>query len=299
MILSYVTDNRTIPLHISRNNYTNDINRHSQLQDSFGNRLAFLDPQTLDSINLTNLLPCEVDDDMITEDEVIMPNTPTPCVMMGFNLLSRVFWLAVRDETPDPSLPCRCDRTRDVNLQIPHLKHRLHSLEFSLEHIPMIFRPWAHTADDEVSEHRTSSRNASMRVNIHATHLWLQSLLLDQLEAAQLQQAPIELASPADYELLISQRRWVWLKREDIARQLFFLLNSSSPLSMEVNGLHLAYKVRDIAASFLACPFGEDEPEARRAAEYIQQFTSILSRLDRSESVNSIHLQTWADTDRI
>lgn len=149
-----------------------------------------------------------------------MPDTPTPCVMMSFNLLSRVFWLAVRDESPDSSLPCRCDRTRDVNLQISHLKHRLHSLEFSLEHIPMVFRPWAHTADDEASEHRTSARNASMRVNIHATHLWLQSLLLDQLEAAQLQQPSIELASPVETELLISQRRWVWSKREDIARQL-------------------------------------------------------------------------------
>lgn len=228
-----------------------------------------------------------------------MPNTPTPCVMMGFNLLSRVFWLAVRDESPDPSLPCRCDRTRDINLQISHLKSRLHSLEFSLERIPMIFRPWAHAADDQASGHKTSSQNASMRVNIHATHLWLQSLLLDQLEAAQLQRHPVELASPADNDFLISQRRWVWSKREDIARQLFFLLNSSSPLSMEINGLHLTYKVRDIAASFLACPFREDEAEARRAAEYIQQLTSILSRLDRSESVNSIHLQTWADTDRI
>lgn len=228
-----------------------------------------------------------------------MSNTAMPCVMMGFNLLSRVFWLAVRDECPNPSLPCRCDRTRDVNLQISHLKHRLHSLEFSLENIPIVFRPWAHTADDEASGHKMSSQNASMRVNIHATHLWLQSLLLDQLETAQLQQVSIELASTTENETLISKRRWVWSKREDIARQLFFLLNSSSPLSMEANGLHLTYKVRDIAASFLACPFREDEPEARRAAEYIQQFTSILSRLDRSESVNSIHLQTWADTDRI
>lgn len=278
---------------------TDYIIRHSQLQDSFGNRLAFLDPHTLDTINLTNLLPCEVDDEMVNENEVAMPNTSMPCVMMGFNLLSRVFWLAVRDESPDLSLPCRCDRTRDINLQISHLKHRLHSLEFSLEHIPMVFRPWARTTDDEASGHKTSSQNASMRVNIHATHLWLQSLLLDQLESAQLQQVPIELASPTDNEQLISQRRWVWSKREDIARQLFFLLNSSSPLSIEVNGLHLTYKVRDIAAGFLACPYREHEPEARRAAEYIQQFTSILSRLDRSESVNSIHLQTWADTDRI
>jgi hypothetical protein len=232
-----------------------------------------------------------------------MPTTPTTCVSMGFNILSRVFWFALRDESLDHSLPCRCDRARDINFQISHLKSRLHSLTFSLEHIPMIFRPWAHTPEDAMnakpSGYTTSLQNASMRVNIHATHLWLQSLLLDQLEAAQLRQPPVETGSSTDNSFQISQRRWVWSKREDICRQLFFLLNSSSPLSLEINGLHLTYKVRDIAAGFLACPYGEDEPETRRAAEYIEQFTSILSRLDRSESVNSLHLQTWADTDRI
>jgi hypothetical protein len=68
---------------------------------------------------------------------------------------------------------------------------------------------------------------------------------------------------------------------------------------LEANGLHAANKVRDIASSLLACPFHPEDPIAKRVAEYVQRSTDILSRLDSSEVMNAMHLQTWIDTDRI
>ena len=59
-----------------------------------------------------------------------------------------------------------------------------------------------------------------------------------------------------------------------------------------------------MAVSLLTCPFEEgghpgDEAIAKRAKEYLKDFADKLSRLDKSEMVNSISLQSWIDTDRI
>lgn len=59
-----------------------------------------------------------------------------------------------------------------------------------------------------------------------------------------------------------------------------------------------AYKVRDLAVSLLDCPFEAHEGPSRRAAEYMQDFTSMLSRLDRSEILNAASLRSWVDKDR-
>lgn len=53
-----------------------------------------------------------------------------------------------------------------------------------------------------------------------------------------------------------------------------------------------------MAVTLLNCPFGPDTPPARRAAEYMRDFTSALSRLDRSETVNTNSLRSWVDADR-
>lgn len=53
-----------------------------------------------------------------------------------------------------------------------------------------------------------------------------------------------------------------------------------------------------MAVTLLNCPFGPGTPPARRAAEYMRDFTSALSRLDRSETVNTNSLRSWVDADR-
>ncbi|RAK79312.1 Zn(II)2Cys6 transcription factor [Aspergillus fijiensis CBS 313.89] len=279
---------------------------HSQLQNMLGERLSYLDPVQLQLINPDDLMPLEVDDEFIFEHEVLMPPVPTSCLTTGFNIHSRVFWAAIRSPHPKNGLaePCACVRAQDTDVRLAYLRDRLQCMQNLLHDVPPSLRLWEVSgnslqdlASDEFSALLRSSFE-SMRVNIHVTHLWLQSLLLDQLEASQAAQGLSAADSPG-LNTSLADTRMLWQTREELCRQLFFLLYNVPELNLEINGLHLAYKVRDIASVMLNCPFQAGEPEAERAAEYIRLATEILSRLDTSESVNTMNLQAWVDTDRI
>ncbi|OJJ67992.1 hypothetical protein ASPBRDRAFT_58568 [Aspergillus brasiliensis CBS 101740] len=279
---------------------------HNQLQNVLGERLSYLDHILLHSINPEDLMPLEVDDEMIFENEVLMPPSPTPCLVTGFILHSRVFWAAVRSpcaESPDE--PCPCVRARDSAVQVAYIQERLHDLRFLLEDIPPLLRPWQPSGEAIANNggsigvaETTQSHFASMRANLHVTHLWLQSLLVDQLEAVQAHKPEPSLIPPNHIQPMVDAKS-LWLQREELCRQLFCILYSLPQINLEANGLHLAYKVRDIAAGLLVCPFHPAGPEAERAAEYLRQSTDILSRLDSSEGMVTMHLQTWIDTDRM
>ncbi|GAB1198745.1 hypothetical protein APSETT444_008074 [Aspergillus pseudonomiae] len=278
---------------------------HARLQNMLGERLSYLDPALLQTINPEDMMPLEVDDEFILENEVLVSGSQTPCLVTGFIIHSRVFWAAVREPLPGHSAeePCPCIRARDPQIHISYLENRLQSLKYLLHDIPAILRPWGPPNEDHLNDGRTDailrSNFATMRANIHVTHLWLQSLLIDQLEAAQTGQTgslPESCAGHSPYKM---GPKALWLEREELCRQLFFVLHTLPQASLEANGLHLAYKVRDIAASIMTCPFHPQAPEAKRAAEYVQDATSWLSRLDRSESINALHLQSWVDTDRV
>ena len=282
-----------------------DTTSHNQLQNVLGERLSYLDPIILHSINPEDLMPLEVDDEMIFEHEVLLPPSPTSCLMTGFILHSRVFWAAVRSSCPDsPAEPCPCVRARDPTVQVTYLQDRLHSLKLLLEDIPPPLRAWQPPEAEITSNGNlggstadVQSHFASMRANLHVTHLWLQSLLIDQLETAQAHKKGAPVAMP--HTQPTAEAKALWLQREDICRQLFYVLYSLPQINLEANGLHLACKVRDVAASLLVCPFNPADPEAELAAGYLRQSTDILSRLDSSECMATMHLQTWVDTDRI
>jgi len=53
-----------------------------------------------------------------------------------------------------------------------------------------------------------------------------------------------------------------------------------------------------VAVTLLACPFDSQHEVARRAFGYLREFTDILSRLDGSETINTLSLQSWVDTGR-
>ncbi|KAE8153373.1 beta-glucosidase [Aspergillus avenaceus] len=270
---------------------------HARLQNMFGERLSYLDPVLLRAINPEDLMPLEVADEYILENEILEPDSAKPCVVAGFIIHSRVFWAAIRDPSPGKpdNEPCPCVRAGDPQIQILYLRNRLDSLKYLLHDIPPILSPWGPSAEHYLDD-GIRSDFATMRANLHVTHIWLQSLLIDQLEAANALVGP-EAASVSDPAPSVEQRR-LWLDREELCRQLFFVLHALPPINLEANGLHLAYKVRDVAAGLLTCPFLPNEPEAKRAADYVQHATDILSRLDQSECVNTLHLQSWVDTDR-
>ncbi|KAF9879159.1 hypothetical protein CkaCkLH20_03392 [Colletotrichum karsti] len=136
-----------------------------------------------------------------------------------------------------------------------------------------------------------------MRANIHVTHLWLQSILLEQVDVV-LQESAIGPAAAMGAEDVAAALKANWAEREDICRQMLHLLHSIPYIYLEPNGLYLTYKVRDVAVTLLNCPFDAHERPARRAAEYMRDFTRALSRLDRSEIVNTNSLKSWVDVDR-
>ncbi|TID03842.1 hypothetical protein CH35J_002511 [Colletotrichum higginsianum] len=142
-----------------------------------------------------------------------------------------------------------------------------------------------------------------MRANIHVTHLWLQSLLLEKVEVV-IQESALGNpssgvgAAAAAAEEVSEALRENWAEREDICRQMLHLLHSIPYVYLEPNGLYLTYKVRDVAVTLLNCPFQPHERPARRAVEYMRDFTRALSRLDRSETVNTNSLKSWVDVDR-
>ncbi|OKO98835.1 hypothetical protein PENSUB_8752 [Penicillium subrubescens] len=281
---------------------------HAHLQNLHGERLSYLDPGMLNSIDPNDLMPLEVDDEFIFKDEVAAPITPRPCLATGFIHHSRVFLAAIRDPYSKPSAkdPCPCVRTHDLNLQVHFFQDRLDCLRHLLIDIPSCLQLSAPVPNVlgvdglSIEDIETlQSQFASMRANLHITHIWLQSLILDQLEVAQSrQQRQIPALGPPDHTGIFDQRA-LWLYREELCRQLFFILYNFPQSSLEANGLHAANKVRDIASSLLACPFHPEDPIAKRVAGYVQRSTDILSRLDSSEVMNAMHLQTWIDTDRI
>lgn len=261
------------------------------MQNLQGERLTYLDPAVLQLVKAEDLIPLEIDDEFIFEHEVVFPPKPTPFLTSGFILHSRIFWASIRSLDSDTTEhePCPCVRVKDFDAQMAYYQTRLHELKHLLDDAPAIFQPWAHTngapAAGELND--SGTQFSSMRVNIHVTHLWLQSLIMDLLEAAQ------------PHCQVSFDVRALWADREALSRQLLLIIFNSPPTALEANGLHLANKVRDIAASLLSCPLHPDDPISKQVADYVQQSTNILSRLDSSEGINTMHLPTWVDTDRI
>ena len=125
------------------------------------------------------------------------------------------------------------------------------------------------------------------------TQIWLQSILLDQLEAL-LQGDTCTFDAPA--YLATTESRWS--ERENLCSQLIHVLHAIPQRDLEPNGLHFVFKVRDVAVGLLNCPYEPHELASLRAAEFVREFTQILSRLDSSELIATTNLKTWVDTDR-
>lgn len=245
---------------------------------------------------------------MILEDRVLpQPPGRTP-LATGFNVHSRVFWIALISTSSKSEARerqhCNCVRSIRPDLQLAHLRGRLHDLKYKLDGIPPHLRQWTTNLDSlpgfeavESEELRLlSGQFASMRANIHVTHLWLQSIISDQIDILLLNEGhhgtPV-VASPS-----LTDSRVLWSEREDLCRQLLHVLHGISETYIEPNGHHLTFKVRDVAVTLLACPFEPHEEVSRRAQEYLKEFTNKLSRLDGSETMNTLSLQSWVDTDR-
>lgn len=101
-----------------------------------------------------------------------------------------------------------------------------------LDKCPPRLQPWAPNCD--TATHESASLRVSnlqmeiVRANIHITHLWLQCMVLDRLDALHSNNSNLP---PQDLSK-------VWTRREDIARQMLHVLHSFSDEPLEPNGYH-------------------------------------------------------------
>ncbi|KAK1976404.1 hypothetical protein LZ30DRAFT_307857 [Colletotrichum cereale] len=243
----------------------------------------------------------------------------------GFNLHSRVFLKGLREAMDTTG--CECEVRQSPAARLARLHELAQEVRYMLDDAPGPMRQWASsesygapgtpgfendrpamssygspdergwTAESASSSKVFRGQAEIMRANIHVTHLWLQSLLLEKIEVA-LQDSALGNSSATTCEEVSAALKANWAEREDICRQMLHLLHGIPYIYLEPNGLYLAYKVRDVAVTLLNCPFKAHERPARRAVEYMRDFTRALSQLDRSETVNTNSLKSWVDVDR-
>ncbi|RDW68307.1 hypothetical protein BP5796_08964 [Coleophoma crateriformis] len=238
---------------------------HSQLQNLRKERLTFLDAPILNNIKLEELMPLEVDDELIHEDVVLPQPASELSLTTGFNIHSRIFWAALTNipaqDSPVLAEPCDCQRSRNPVLQYEHLEGRVQQLKYMLDDgLPMQLRQWStgnieDPTESPGSEHRRVVRSQfeAMRANIHVTHLWLQSIISDQIDT--IRPSAGDLQATGDQRLL-------WGAREDLCRQLLHVLHSIEGVHLEPNGHHLTEThdmqspgggERSTSAAFLLC----------------------------------------------
>ncbi|KAF4498057.1 beta-glucosidase [Fusarium agapanthi] len=290
---------------------------HSKIQPGRCNYLTYLDNYTIRDVNFAALEPLNIVDENITETGIVgqLPSTPSVGLPNNtdsaddapfhsttvFIMASRAFLLGMRESMVNDG--CNCGFGRSPEERLSKLRDLLDQLRYILDGLPTHMRQWG-PGDNyqpfDGSERRQGVftganidhlQNESTRANLHVSHLWLQNFLLDKMDVALQEMKDRE----GDDSYVTTQLKQNWRDREDVARQLLHILHSIPHAYLEPNGLYLIYKVRSIASSLLNCPFEMDRQLSRRVSEYIQEFTKVLSYLDRSEIVNTDGLRSWID----
>ena len=88
-----------------------------------------------------------------------------------------------------------------------------------------------------------------------------------------------------------------WSEREDSCEQLLHVLYNIKQKSLEPNGISLTFKIRQVAAPLLNCPFEDHTGISRRARLYIEKFMELLTLLDKY-SFQDTQMVVWSDFDR-
>lgn len=222
-----------------------------QMYNLRNERLMFLDPTTLSDLDIEGLMPNAVDDEFISCTGVLPcpEDVASKSLTAGFNIHSRVFAAAVISPrlTTHPA-PDLC-HPKDPVSRLDSLKNRLHHLKYMLDTIVPAYRPWlprTHDPDPEGDTDVVNVQREAIRVNIHVTHLWLQSVLLDQIDLLAGEKHLSSLVTPSlvTSSLTPTSRLQIlnpvlWDEREHICRQLLHFLHSMSHSGLESNGISL------------------------------------------------------------
>ncbi|KAF5246450.1 hypothetical protein FANTH_6822 [Fusarium anthophilum] len=167
-----------------------------QMHNLRNERLMFLDTMLSCELNLEDLMPAPVDDEYISSSGLLpcSEGIASASLIAGFNIHSRIFAAVLRPSGSIPRQTCICSHLKDPQQRLVSLRERLHHLKYMLDTVPPAYGIWnkkttptvstsgtntASTEDEEVD----NIQREAIRVNIHVTHLWLQSMLLDQIDA--------------------------------------------------------------------------------------------------------------------
>lgn len=223
------------------------VRSHEIHWDSFSDRFIF---ETADA---DALMPLDVDDEYITAEQVYPQPLGQTSLTAGFNALNYINNCMVTI-IRDPAIPllscvepvddsklvletCACGRHVQAASLSSLVQARLEKTRYVLNYLPVELRPWPNlsvTSPEKPSEDTVSySQFESMKANIHVTHLWAQSLMLERLTACH------PTASSGSTTEDDARSQWIWAMREDICRQLLHLLNNISQANLEPNGYFL------------------------------------------------------------
>ncbi|KAH7230625.1 uncharacterized protein BKA55DRAFT_526060, partial [Fusarium redolens] len=281
-----------------------------QMHNLQNEQLMFLDPTTLCDLDIEGLMPTPVDDEFISSSGILPcpEDVAAKSLTAGSNIHSRVFSAAVRPPRSTTEQLTDCVHLKDPVLRLASLRNRFHHLKYMLDTDPPAYRLWLPRAHSTVPEEYldvTDFQREAIRANIHVTHLWLQILLLDEIDTLVSKEQSSTPAPQGSINSSIISRAshpapdpMSWDKREYICEQLLHFLHSMSHSGLEPNGISIVYKVRDVAVSLLSCPDDLTKQRTQRARTYLQEFSRLLSILDVSKEINSLSLQSWIDISR-
>jgi hypothetical protein len=198
-----------------------------------------------------SLLPLEVDDEFITEDEVLPQPANRLSLVAGLNALTAINKTLMESNvtasaiSPQPYQSndvghesgrrlgtCQCGREVTLTGPLAAAHERLHKLERCLDDLPPELAAERGTgaldSQPEISA-LLQSQYETMRANLHVTHVWAQNSLVELIIAL----SENEIHASAFLETKKHCSRF----QEDLARKLLKVLDTLPKVSLLPNGL--------------------------------------------------------------
>lgn len=265
----------------------------------------------------------EVDDENILEDRVLPQPKHRTTLATGLKALTRLYEIAsetmrlghaIESERALGSLNPTSTSTRspsDRQKILDRLREGFERQKHALDNMPPEFDEWTSTGNNtahhlnrgEQADPITIRQFEILRANIRVTHLWLQSVIFEDIVSLATDgiinvkdnkdRTPgAQTQKPSDITL-----RGLWDDRENICRQLLQVLYNISHENLEPNGASLVHKIRVVAATLIDCPFELQGSIARQAHSYIQAFANVLSTLDPADD-GAYARDVWTNLDQ-
>jgi hypothetical protein len=231
---------------LSRHNPKRATNSHQLLLDQETPRLFSTKyPQDM---QIDDLVPLEVDDEYILDDQILPQPLGRPSLTNGLRILTRLYSLAL--ETPqsvnfrDAASLKRQDVLSREQVRLETLKSGFLELKHALDDIPEEFGEWVVRPGVNAFETGASplvgQQFEIMRANIRVTHLWLQSIILEDIISVSTE----DLTTRAPTGVSSLELQSLWDCREEICRQLLHVLFNISHANLEPNGASLVRLIR-------------------------------------------------------